>query len=128
MSLVWRDLGLNTGLSDHQRSLKWRKIFFLSCNRGLISIILYYFQILNKKKDTTLLLEELLAVTWVQCISKLHIYIYIYIYIWSFDIYMYIYIYIWMIEIDGKLDKSTLNSDLGTWYFVRVLFNLHELL
>ena len=46
------------------------KYFFLSClrhcDRGLIVVIVYYFQIWN----TTLLLLELLAVTWVPCILR----------------------------------------------------------
>ena len=44
-------------------------IYFLSfpshCDQGLIIVIVYYFQIGNKK-HTTLLFVELLAVTWIQ--------------------------------------------------------------
>ena len=39
------------------------------CEQWLIVVIVYYFQIWNKKK-TTLLLVELLAVTWVRCIFR----------------------------------------------------------
>ena len=49
---------------------KWRKIFFLSClrhcNRRLIVVI--RLSNLKQKKNSRLLLVELLAVTWVPCI------------------------------------------------------------
>ena len=55
------------------------KYFFLPCPRycnwELIVVIVYYFQIWNKKKNTALLLVELLTVTWVPCILRLPIYI-----------------------------------------------------
>ena len=60
---------------------EWHKIFFLSCLRDydqeLIVVIVYYFQIWIKK-NTTLLLVGLLAVTWVPHILRHPIYIYIY--------------------------------------------------
>ena len=52
------------------------KHFFLSCSRhsdrGLIVVILYYFHIFKSetKKNSTLLLLELLAVTWIPCILR----------------------------------------------------------
>ena len=53
------------------------KYFFLSCPRhydwGLIVVIVYYFQIWNKKY-ISLLLVEVLEVTWVPCILRHSIY------------------------------------------------------
>ena len=54
------------------------KYFLLSCPRHcdqeLIVVIVFYFQIWNEK-NISLSLEELLAVTWLQCILRYQIYI-----------------------------------------------------
>ena len=47
-------------------------VFYSPRRQGLIVVIVYYFQI-ETKKNTTLLLVELLAVTWVPCILRHHI-------------------------------------------------------
>ena len=71
------------------------KYFFLSCPRycdwGLIVVIVYYFQIWNKKNTSFLI--EFLAVTWVPCILRhplslsLSLTLYIYIYIYTHEVH-----------------------------------------
>ena len=121
------------------------KNILLSClrywDRGLLVVIVYYFQIWNKKSTALLVVVELLAVTWVPCMLRPTIYIYIYIYILVLlsththihtqthththtHIYIYIYIYIALvISLVRKWDS--LRSTADYVYAILDLSNLY---
>ena len=66
------------------------KYYFLSsrrhCDRGLIIVIIYYFQIW-KKKNTILLVVELSAVTVASSILRIYLSIYLSIYLYDYKLF-----------------------------------------